>query len=76
MPVAFQSQQVISGLANPTSLQFGPDGRLYVSQQDGLIRIYDVTQPTAGQWSAVEVDTIDVIKNIPNHKCWLTIIRK
>ncbi|MGE0580404.1 malectin domain-containing carbohydrate-binding protein, partial [Reyranella sp.] len=25
------------------------------------------TQPTAGQWAAVEVETIDVIKNIPNH---------
>ncbi|HYD47845.1 MAG TPA: hypothetical protein VEB21_05830, partial [Terriglobales bacterium] len=67
MPVQFQSQAVIGGLSNPTSLQFGPDGRLYVSQQDGLIKIYEISQPSAGQWSAVQVETIDLIKNIPNH---------
>ena len=27
---------------NPTSLQFGPDGRLYVAQQDGTIKAYTV----------------------------------
>jgi len=27
---------------NPTSLQFGPDGRLYVAQADGTILVYSV----------------------------------
>ncbi|MDM0034202.1 malectin domain-containing carbohydrate-binding protein, partial [Variovorax sp. J22P271] len=71
MAVSFATQTVISGptngLANPTSLQFGPDGRLYVAQQDGLIRIYDVTQPVPGQWSAVQAQTLSLVKSIPNH---------
>jgi len=57
----------VSGIVNATSMAFGPDGRLYVAQQDGLIRIYDVTQPVPGQWSAVEAQTISLIKDIPNH---------
>jgi transcriptional regulator with XRE-family HTH domain len=27
---------------NPTSLQFGPDGRLYVAQADGTIEVYSI----------------------------------
>lgn len=29
-------------LNNPTSLQFGPDGRLYIAQQNGLILVLTV----------------------------------
>ncbi|CAN7752285.1 malectin domain-containing carbohydrate-binding protein [Variovorax sp. LjRoot84] len=48
-------------------MQFGPDGRLYIAQQDGLLRIYDVTQPAPGQWSAVQAQTLGLIQSIPNH---------
>ncbi|MDM0110319.1 malectin domain-containing carbohydrate-binding protein, partial [Variovorax sp. J22R24] len=67
MAVSFATQAVVSGLSNPTTLQFGPDGRLYVAQQDGFIKIYDVTQPVPGQWSAVAAPTLSLIKGLPNH---------
>ena len=67
MAVAFTTQNVITGISNPTSLQFGPDGRLYVSQQDGSIKVYNITEPTSGTWVASLADTIDLIKSIPNH---------
>jgi hypothetical protein len=71
MAVSFATQTVIvdntDGLSNPTSLQFGADGRLYIAQQDGLIRIYDVTQAVSGKWSAVQAQTLSLIKSIPNH---------
>ena len=30
--------------SRPTSLQFGPDGRLYVAQQNGVIKVYTVSR--------------------------------
>src|SRR5262245_30269139 len=67
MAPTFSSQEVISGIANPTSLQFGPDGRLYVSQQNGIIQVYTITQPSPGIWTATPSQTINLIQNFPNH---------
>jgi large repetitive protein len=53
--------------ANPTSLQFGPDGRLYVAHQDGTIRVYDVIRRAANDYRATATETITLIKDIPNH---------
>src|SRR5215216_6910124 len=51
----------------PTSLQFGPDGRLYVAQQDGLIKIYTIKRNGANNYAVTATATIRSIKNIPNH---------
>jgi len=66
--VAF-GKSVLSGTSssNPTSLQFGPDNRLYVSQQNGFIDIYTVVRNGANNYSVTATETIDLIKNIPNH---------
>jgi len=61
-----------SGLAgeslnNPTSLQFGPDDRLYVSQQDGAIKAYTVVRNGANNYAVTNTETINLVKNIPNH---------
>ena len=53
-------------ITSPTSLQFGPDGRLYVSQQDGTILAVTVTKNSANDYSATNVETINLIKSIPN----------
>ena len=48
-PIEFgqSALQGTTGLDSPTSLAFGPDGRLYASQQNGLIRAYTVTRSGA-----------------------------
>jgi hypothetical protein len=51
----------------PTTLQFGPDGRLYVLQQDGTIKIYTVARNAKNSYSVTSTETILLIKNIPNH---------
>ncbi len=39
--VAVETQLVADGLNFPTGLQFAPDGRLFISQLDGNVRVYD-----------------------------------
>jgi N-acetylneuraminic acid mutarotase len=50
-----------------TSLQFGPDGRLYVSQQNGLITAFTVVRRAGGEYEVTATETIDAIQSIPNH---------
>ena len=54
-------------VARPTSLQFGPDGRLYVAQQDGLIKLYTVTRNGANNYAVTATQIIRSVRNIPNH---------
>jgi Kelch motif len=52
---------------NPTAVQFGPDGRLYVAQQDGLIKVYDVVRRGDGSYAVTGTEEISAIQRIPNH---------
>lgn len=57
---------------NPTSLQFGPDGRLYVAEQSGTINAFTV-EIQNGEYVAtaneelILPDGTEVIKSIQNH---------
>jgi hypothetical protein len=51
----------------PTSLQFGPDGRLYVSQQDGAIKVFTVVRRRTNEYAVAAEETIKAIQSIPNH---------
>jgi cysteine-rich repeat protein len=37
----FQETPVITGLTNPTAVRFAPDGRIFVSEQSGLLKVYN-----------------------------------
>ncbi|RYY88350.1 MAG: choice-of-anchor D domain-containing protein [Chitinophagaceae bacterium] len=52
---------------NPTSLQFGPDNRLYIAEQAGFIRIYTVRRDGPNDYSVIGFQTITLINQIPNH---------
>ena len=54
-------------LKSPTSLQFGPDDRLYVAQQDGLILAYTIQRNTNTNYQITATETISNIKQIQNH---------
>ncbi len=51
----------------PTTLQWGPDGRLYVLQQDGTLYIYKVARNGPNNYKVTATETVLLIKNIPNH---------
>jgi hypothetical protein len=57
-----------TSLLHPTSLQFGPDGRLYVAQQDGVLRVYTVRRDGPDQYAVTATETITSIQSIPNHQ--------
>ncbi len=59
-------------ISNPTSLQFGPDGRLYVSEQNGAVNAFTVTIEN-GQYIATAHEELSlsnglgIVQGIQNH---------
>ena len=47
LPSGFQEQIVFSGLNQPTNIEFAPDGRVFVAEKGGLIKVFDnLADPT------------------------------
>ena len=40
LPAGFRDTVVLSGLTNPTVVQFAPDGRIFVGQKNGVIKVF------------------------------------
>lgn len=59
LPSGFRDSVVLSGLTNPTVLQFAPDGRIFVGQKNGVIKVFQSltdTNPTTFADLSGEVD--------------------
>src|SRR5215217_7208907 len=41
LPSGFQESIVFSGLQNPTAVRFAPDGRVFVAEKRGVIKVFD-----------------------------------
>ena len=41
MPGGFQESVVFSGLTNPTAVRFAADGRVFVAEKSGVIKVFD-----------------------------------
>src|SRR5213595_1672733 len=46
LPTGFRDSVVLSGLTNPTVLQFAPDGRIFVGQKNGVIKVFQSLSDT------------------------------
>lgn len=67
-PISFSASGLASESSNnPTSLDFGPDDRLYVAQQNGTIYAYTVERVSANNYAVTNSEQILEVKNIPNH---------
>ena len=53
--------------AKPTSLQFGPNGNLYVAERDGYIWEYEVERTTTNTYTVTNSDRIGLIESMTNH---------
>ncbi len=69
VPVNFGTSLMNSAqeVTRATSIQFGPDNRLYVSEMDGLIHVFNVTRAGKNNYNGTLFETIDLIKNVQNH---------
>jgi chitodextrinase len=50
-----------------TSLQFGPDNKLYYLQANGTVWVTEITRVAANNYQASPPVAIDLVKNIPNY---------
>ena len=48
LPAGFQENTVFSGLVNPTVVRFAPDGRVFVAQKNGVIKVFSSLTATSG----------------------------
>ena len=69
VPAVSFSKSLLTGAVpiNPTSLQFGPDSRLYVAQQTGEINIYTVARSAVNSYAVTQAEVINLVHDIPNH---------
>jgi hypothetical protein len=67
VPVGFGVSGLDVDLGNPTSLDFGPDGRLYVSQQSGEIKAFEITRNGPNDYVVTDTEVISAVQDIPNH---------
>lgn len=54
-------------ISDGTSIEFGPDGRLYVLQNGGIIDIFTITRNAPNDYEVTASEEIQSIKNIQNH---------
>ncbi len=67
-PVFGQSTVLMNYSVNVgTTLQFGPDDKLYLGEVSGLIHVFDVVRNGKNNYQATKLETITSIKNVQNH---------
>ena len=48
LPPGFVDDVVFSGLTRPTAIRFSPDGRVFVAEKSGIVKVFDdLSDPTA-----------------------------
>ncbi len=52
---------------NPTSIAFGPDKRLYVLEENGVLKIYTLSRPGANMYQVTATETVSLVNTIKNH---------
>jgi len=67
VPEFNQSKLTGANPKNPTSLQFGPDGNLYVAERDGFIYQYVVDRTNKNTYQVTQTDKIGVVQQMQNH---------
>jgi len=57
----------LASVSSSTSIDFGPDGRLYVLQLDGTIDVLTIERQAADDYVVVDAEELFYVRDIPNH---------
>jgi N-acetylneuraminic acid mutarotase len=57
----------LGSISSGTSLEFGPDGRLYVAQLNGTLDVFTIMRQGVDDYVVIEAEEILAVKNVPNH---------
>src|SRR5688572_17085376 len=57
LPPGFQESIVFSGLTQPTAVRFAPDGRVFVAEKRGVVKVFDsLADPTPDVFADLNVN--------------------
>jgi glucose/arabinose dehydrogenase len=57
LPAGFQESVVFSNLTHPTAVRFAPDGRVFVAEKSGVIKVFDsLTDSSPGVFADLNVN--------------------
>ncbi|MEO5964884.1 MAG: PQQ-dependent sugar dehydrogenase, partial [Candidatus Limnocylindrales bacterium] len=60
LPAGFQESVVWSGLVNPTAVRFAADGRVFIAEKSGTVKVFDsLTDPTPTVFSGLVANVHD-----------------
>ncbi|MFD0688907.1 PQQ-dependent sugar dehydrogenase [Actinomadura fibrosa] len=60
LPANFQEKTVFSGLTTPTNVEFSPDGRVFVAEKSGVIKMFDsLTDTTPTVYADLRAQTFN-----------------
>ncbi|MEU4746077.1 PQQ-dependent sugar dehydrogenase, partial [Actinosynnema sp. NPDC023658] len=60
VPTGFTDTLAIGGLTNPTAVSFAPDGRVFIAEKSGLVKVYDsLADTTATVFADLRAQTQD-----------------
>ena len=67
--VSFSVSEIVGHtITQPTSLQFGPDGRLYVLRKKAVVNILTLDRVAANDYQLLDEEIVALVRQIPNHE--------
>jgi glucose/arabinose dehydrogenase len=63
----FRRAHLAADLQSPTSIQVGPDARLYAAEQSGSIHALSIVRRLDGSWLVAARERIDEVRELENH---------
>ena len=65
-PTGFEEQTIVSGLSRPTTVAWAPDGRMFVAEKNGALKVV----AAGGSTAALVAEYATRVNHTPTGDCW------